>query len=292
MNEKDWLILQTLHKEKKISKTADRLYMSQPALTYRLKQIEEEYGITLMHRGKKGVEFTSQGEVLIQHVKEMAQKTRNIKELLLSLDDEDKGILHLGVARALALHSLPDIVKEFRHNYPKIDLTINTGLNLALIEAVYKQDYHVGIVRGKYHWPYEEKVLTKENISILSNRKIKLSDLPQMPRIDFETEPTLTMTLDRWWKENFTVPPLVPMKVENAEIAKRMALSGLGYTIVPSLVFEKNDTSYRINLAHDNGEPILLTTSIIYRKESLKIPVVKKFIDFVINYYGLLENKQ
>ena len=58
MEERDWQIIKTLYEQKNITKTARVLYMSQPTLTARIKQIEESLGTKLLYRGNKGITFT------------------------------------------------------------------------------------------------------------------------------------------------------------------------------------------------------------------------------------------
>lgn len=64
MDEKDWLILKTLHEKKSITKTAETVFMSQPALSTRLQHIESRFNTVIVMRGKKGVQFTPEGEYL------------------------------------------------------------------------------------------------------------------------------------------------------------------------------------------------------------------------------------
>ena len=61
MDEKDWLILKTLYEQSSITKTAATLFISQPALSNRLQQIEDRFGTQIVVRTKKGVQFTPEG---------------------------------------------------------------------------------------------------------------------------------------------------------------------------------------------------------------------------------------
>ena len=80
MEDWDWRILQVLHEQKNITKTAQALFMSQPALTARLQHIEKEFGIKIVVRTSKGVQFTPQGEYLARSSEEVLQKIRDIRE--------------------------------------------------------------------------------------------------------------------------------------------------------------------------------------------------------------------
>lgn len=63
MEYRDWHILQTLFREQNITKTAEALYISQPALTKRLRQIEKDFGVQIVQRGSRGVQFTPKANI-------------------------------------------------------------------------------------------------------------------------------------------------------------------------------------------------------------------------------------
>ncbi|MFD0587188.1 LysR family transcriptional regulator [Paenibacillus sp. GCM10027627] len=281
MEDKDWTLLEVLFEEKNITRAAERLYTSQPALTYRLQQIEKEFGVTLMYRGRRGVEFTEQGEYLVQYAKEMQVRLKSMKELLWNLGGTVQGTLRIGTARAIALYRLPAWLKAFTEQYPLVDFTVQTGLNPEIIASVHKQDVHIGIVRGDHHWPEEKIVLEQENICILANREIDLDDLPSLPRILYQTDPALIMTIDTWWKERYGKPPTIFMSVDNMEIAKRMIMNGLGYAIVPNILIEEGDELYSQRLIDRSGKPVLWTTWMFYRKAFLELSAVRSFVRFL-----------
>lgn len=285
MDEKDWTILQLLAQEKNITKTADRMFISQPSLTYRLQQIEKEFGITLLYRGRRGVEFTEQGARLVEYANEMMLKLANIKDELRNMEGKIQGTLRLGVARGVALYKLPGILRRFLDHYPLVDFTVKTGLNPDLIASVFKQEVQIGIVRGEHHWSEEKVIIDQEPIYVISKSPIALDSLPNQPRITYHTDPALIMVIDNWWKSNYSAPPLVSMDVDTMEIAKRMVQSGLGYAIVPSIVMEKGDELEQIPLKDEAGELILWRTWMLYRKEFMDLATVKVFVKFIKERY-------
>lgn len=285
MDEKDWITLQLLAQEKNITKTADRMFISQPSLTYRLQQIEKEFGITLLYRGRRGVEFTEQGSRLVEYAKEMLVQLANIKEELRSMEGKVQGTIRLGVSRAIALYKLPDLLKQFLELYPLVDFTVKDGLNVDLITSVFQQEVQIGIVRGDHPWSGAKQVINQETIGVISSHPVKLDSLVEQPRITYNTDPALIMVIDNWWKSNYSKPPLVTMHVETMEIAKRMVQRGLGYAIMPSIVMGKEEELKQIPLRDLNGEPILWTTWVLYRQEFMELATVKAFVDFIREHY-------
>ena len=70
MDDKDFLLIKTLYEEQNITHTAKKLFISQPAISDRLKRLEAEFGCQLFIRQPRGILFTSQGEMLVQYVNE------------------------------------------------------------------------------------------------------------------------------------------------------------------------------------------------------------------------------
>ncbi|WP_052363954.1 LysR family transcriptional regulator [Geomicrobium sp. JCM 19037] len=95
MNEKDWILLQTLYEVKSITKTAEMLYISQPAITYRLSSIEREFGIEIAKRSNKGLKFTSEGEYLVHYFEKMSRELEKTKDWLLNMGKKIQGNLRL-----------------------------------------------------------------------------------------------------------------------------------------------------------------------------------------------------
>ncbi|WP_050182126.1 LysR family transcriptional regulator [Domibacillus robiginosus] len=284
MGTKDWIILQTVYEEKNITRAAERLYIAQPTLTYRLQQIEKEFDIKLFYRGRKGVDFTEEGELLVRHAVAMLKEQQKIEEQLWNRGNEVKGTLRLSVSRTFAFYRLPQLLKAFNEKFPKVEFHVTTGVNSDVIQTVYKQEAHVGIVRGNHNWPNKSLTISEESICILSSQKISLEDLPSMRRVIYQTDPALDMIIDNWWKDHFSTPSISHMDVDNVEIAKRMVLNNLGYCISPSIVLEKNDQLQKVVLMDKNGSPILWETRVLYREELLELTMVKEFIDFVQTY--------
>ncbi|WGU92023.1 LysR family transcriptional regulator [Paenibacillus dendritiformis] len=281
MEDKDWIILETLHHEQNITKAAEKLYISQPALTYRIQQLEKEFGVKIVNRGRRGIQFTPQGEHLVKYAKDMRLHLRQTKEFLRNMDNKVTGILRLGVASNIATYILPSILKQFLEQYPDVEVRVMTDWSSNLVHSVYSQHVHIGMLRGDYDWPDEKHLMMEENICIVSKHEIHLQDLPSLPRINYKTEPSLQNTIDLWWKERYSLPPNIAMEVDKMETGKEMVLNGLGYAILPTIVLGGQEDLYKINLTSKHGEPWKRKSWMIYRKESLNLTLIKEFVDFM-----------
>lgn len=285
LDERDWMVLQTLYIEKNITKAAQQLYISQPALTNRLQQLEKEFGVKIVNRGRRGVQFTPQGEYLAKSAHEMLLNIQKIKENVLNMEDNITGTLRLGVSTFFTDYMLPNLLKLFKEQYPHIEFKVTTGFSSHISHLIYNQDVHIGIVKGDFSWNDQKHVLFEETICIASKEKIDIHNLPHLPRIDYHTDPLLKSSIDNWWTEHFSQPPLVSIEVDKADTCKKMVANGLGYAILPSMILNDVNDIYKTDITNKDGKPIVRRTWMYYHKESIKLNIVKAFVEFMENEF-------
>ena len=283
MNDRDWEILKVLHEKQNLTQAAKALYISQPALTFRLQQIEESFGIKVAHRGRRGVEFTAQGEHLVRYAKEMILQLRNTKEQIWNMENSVTGILRLGVTGTFACYRLPALLSQFISRYPNVEFNVTTGWSSEVVELLYKHEVHIGVIRGDHDWPEQKQLIMEEPLYIVSKNRIELDQLPTLPRIDYKTDPSLKSTIDNWWIENFSHSPMISMQVDRIETCKELVYNGLGYAIMPGLTLKDKSNIFTIDLMSKDRVPIRRNTWLIYRKESLNLTLIKTFVEFLSN---------
>ncbi|MDR0136724.1 LysR family transcriptional regulator [Metabacillus idriensis] len=281
MDERDWLVLQTLYREKNITKAAQHLYISQPALTNRLQQLEKEFSVTIVHRGRRGVQFTPQGEYLAKCAHDMLSAIQKIKENVLNMEDNAVGTLRLGVSNFFTDYKLPNLLKLFKEQYPNVEFKVTTAFSSEIAHLIYSGDVHIGFVRGDYSWKGQKRPLFEETLCIASKSEIDISKLPDLPRIDYHTDPLLKTAVDYWWSEHFTQPPLISIEVDKADTCKKMVVNGLGYAILPSMILSDVDDLHKIVIETAEGKPIMRKTWMFFHEESLQLNIVKAFVDFI-----------
>lgn len=284
MNERDWNLLTILYDEGTITKAAKKLYISQPALTYRIKQIEKEFNSFIINRGKKGVIFTNEGEYLVDYARTMIKYLRRTKDELINMKDDVRGTLRLGVSSNLALYQLPVLLEGFLKNYPKVEISLTTGWSSKIHDLLLKEDIHIAILRGEHSWSGKQIVLNEETLCVASNEKIDTNYLPKLNLIKYQTDFHLKNTFDEWWQNSFNIPPKVSMEVDRIETCKELVKKGLGYAFFPSICLKESDNLYTVDLDFD-GERILRKTWLLYRDELLELNVIKAFVEYAKTFY-------
>lgn len=286
MDDKDWRILKMIAEERNITKAAARLFISQPALTYRLKNIEEEFGTQIVTRVPSGVVFTPQGDFLLSYVSEMLLRYDAAKEQIRNMADKVQGALRMGSSGVFAHYNLPKILKGFLALYPEVDISVKAGLSHEFIHMLESQEIAIAIVRGEHDWEGERFLLAEEPICLVSKDEIELSELLDKPHIRCQTDPSLNKMIDEWWRKNFNAPPHTTMELGTVDTARQMVLHGLGWAILPSIGLPKSDTLFAKALTWPDGTPLIRNTWVYCSNGARELQTVRAFLSYLENGLG------
>lgn len=281
MDEKDWNAMRIVYEEKNISRAAERLYISQPALTYRLKNLEKEFGTTLFYKVKGGIEFTPEGAHLVEYSEEMLKKLQKTKDNMLNMNNEVRGTLRLGVSSNFAQYKLPGILKKFSTIYPNVQFNVNTGWSTDIMKLLDSSSVQLGILRGNYDWSGMKTLLHEERLCLISKTEINMENLPKLPMINYKTDSSLKNLMNGWWHDRYTEPPFIVMETDRQETCKEMVKNDLGIAILPEICLQPSDNLFTQDLSYKNGKPVFRNTWLMYNQDSLKLTTVKKFINYL-----------
>lgn len=281
MDQKDWLLVKTLFEQKNITRTAELLFVSQPSLSYRLKNLEEEFGVSLFFKTKNGIEFTPEGEFLFHYSEAMLNQLQEVKDLMSNMEGQVAGVLRIGVSSNFAQYVLPELLKVFSKKYPNVRFNVQTGLTSEVIHMLDESSVHVGIVRNDQGWAGEKHLLKKEPIHLISKRQIDIINLPELPLIRYKTDQSLKEDISAWWSDQFSQPANVAMEVDRLETCKAMVKNDFGFAIVPEICLKEDDNLYHQELYFADGTPFTRDTWLIYNSSSVNLSVVKHFVDFL-----------
>lgn len=120
--------------EGNITKAAEKLYVSQPAITKSIKQLEKNLGGTLFIRTKKGVKLTEEGNVLYLYVKNILEEFKNAQNKFNSLINLEEGKIRIGASATVAKHFLMPYIEKFHILYPNIEISIVNELTVNLVK--------------------------------------------------------------------------------------------------------------------------------------------------------------
>ena len=180
-------------KNKSITKTANDLMISQPAISKTIKILVEQIGCSLYTRNKSGVFLTEEGKVLFNEIKNAIEIIDNAEHKINEMSNLECGILNIGISNTLTKQFLMPYIKEFNSRYPKVKLKIHTEPTYELIKKARNGLVDFIILNLPYNIPED---FEKENLKVihdcfvasnsfneLKNKTISLNDLNNYPLI-------------------------------------------------------------------------------------------------------------
>ncbi len=282
MNEKDWELLAALAEEKSLTRAAQRLYITQPAATRRIQQLETELGCPLLVRSRSGIELTTEGEETANYA---AAQLLRLEELHRSLDNsgaEVRGTVRLACANAYARSCLPGLLKKFSALYSRVDLRVVTGHSSLTARRLISGEVQAAIVRGSFDWTDERLALGADPYYYVAHSEpVDLDRLPEMAQIRIATDAPLQAELDRWWTERYRCPPRVSTIVDRSDICIEMVRQGLGYSILSGLYLQSCPDLYRERIVFGGGRLLRRDTCAYCRASTLQIRAVRAFWEFL-----------
>ncbi len=287
MDIRSCIIIKTIAEEKNITKAANKLFISQPSLTYTLKSIEEEFGATLFFRTPRGMELTIAGKALLKFANDSIIQYNDTIQKIKKIIDSDNNNLSIGVFSMYAHDEFQSILQEFLSKYPNVNIMLRTGVNNNIIQLLLNQEIDVAIIVNYDITNFDCYKLTDGKGYIAYNKHINISDLDKIPRVLYMPKSSnIQNHLDNWWSKNFTKSYNVSIGVDDFQLLYSMVKKGYGWASICNVnkAFLPKDLYF---LPIENASiqvtyPICVTMN----NSSTNLEYAKLFKNFIIKYYS------
>lgn len=277
-------IIKVLAEERNMRKAAERLFLTQPALSQRLQSIEKEWGTQLFLRSQRGLTPTPAGELVIQYANEQIARREEVFETIQALNSKVHGTLKIACASIVGQNWLPKVLKDFVTFYPDTKISLMTGWSSEIVKALYEGEAHIGIVRGQADWKGKKIHLFRDMMYLVDKEIQALDDLhtTDRPFIQFKSDSDYYQEILQWWQRHFKQNPRHQIIVDQIETCKQMALNGIGFAILPSITLNGSEEVNKLPLLHsDNDLGLTRDTWLIGYESAFELRQVQAFVDVV-----------
>ena len=280
----DFLIIKILAEEQNMRKAAERLFLSQPALSLRLQTIEKDWNAKLFLRSQKGLNHTPAGELVIEFANNMLQQKEEVLENIQSLTSKVHGTLKIACASIVGQNWLPKVLKDFVQTYPEAKISLLTGWSSEIVKSLYDGEAHIGIVRGQTDWKGTKTHLFRDTLYLVDKEMTSIDDVltTEKPFIQFKSDSNYYQEIQQWWQKHFSTNPKRQIIVDQIETCKQMALNGIGYAILPSITLNGHEDVHKIPLTNQEEQfELTRDTWLIGYDAAFELPQVDAFVNIV-----------
>ena len=281
MKIEDYELLLQLYKIGTVRKTAKAIMISQPAVSQRLKYIEEYFGEQIFIRTAKKLEPTPSGEMILAHAAKVIEQEMDIKNELALSSEEVRGTLSIACSSVISQQYMPGILSKFTKMYPLVSIELVTGLSEHLKHEL--NNYHVTILRGEKDVENESHLLLEDPLYIFDVEPFVTEEVKERPLISFKSDDSLQELTDHWlFYHQKEIKPKQVISVDQIETCKQFMKEGLGMAVLPWSVSKSLTKEYpHLPLVLD-GEPVTRDTWLCYRADTRKLPQVNSFIELLM----------
>lgn len=287
MDYKDCLMLKTLSEENSLSRAAEKLFTSQPALSYRISTLEQAFGVKILFRSHRGVRFTPQGNYIKNHALETIKSYEKLKLQLQQTDHFVSGNIKIGFSSVVAKYKMAKIIKGYQieHQHINIDIEIaSSTLKLPLMLKEGKID--LAIVRGNQKLCYPEYLLSEEPMCIAFHKPIEIKQLHQYPYLEYEAADITgsQQSKRKWCQETLGAPPSKIMQVDSLDACMQMASCAMGWCIVPQIHLQSYHL-FSLPVQWADGSTMYWKTRLIYHPEISNNNIFQDFLHYILKKY-------
>jgi DNA-binding transcriptional LysR family regulator len=284
-------VFYTVAKQLSFTKAAELLYMTQPAVTFQVKQLEEHFNTRLFERSHSKITLTPAGELALQYAEKILALTREMETRMGELTGQVSGTLMVGASTTIAEYMLPRLLGEFKNRYPQVHCRLTVANSETIESKVADHTLDMGLIEAPSHHPQlEAEVVADDELvaicapghPIAQLAAVTPQQLAELPYVSREDGSGTREVVDAYFRANGVQPEdlHIVMELGSREAIKGAVEAGLGIAIVSRATISK-ETKLGDLVAVPLDPPLHRPLSMVYAREKFRSRLLQTFLDYV-----------
>lgn len=272
-----------------VSRAAEQLFITQPAVSKQIKALEDELGERLFDRLGKKVFLTRAGQVLYSHAEKILRSVSDAKTAVRDMAEECSGELVIGTSDHISLHRLPGVLKSFITAFPKVDLKLRCHRSETILEMVNRNAVDLGIITlpdlpnnliSKTIWIDPMSLVFSCGHPLEKLSSVKLRDVAPYGMILPESDTTTRKTINLAFSKK-RLTPNVAMEVAYIETIKGLVKAGMGISILPDKAVEEEVEAGVLVRTQLSDAAFTRNLGVAYLREKFLSRPAREFLNFL-----------
>ncbi len=265
------------------TKAAKLLNYSQSGISRMINDLEKEWGISLLERGRSGVRLTSDGMKLLPCAKNVCREYQKLQIQVDELNGLQSGLIRIGTFSSVATHWLPNVIKEFQKDYPNIEYELLLGDYTEIESWILEGRVDCGFLRLPTIPELETIFLEQDKLLVVLPEEHSLADCEYFPVKALADSPFLLLGKDENSEaseifKRCGISPEIHFTTWDDYAIMSMVESGLGISILPGLILRR--IPYRI-VAKEMEVPAYRKIGVALKDKKSASMAVKRFLDYI-----------
>jgi len=282
-------IFEAVAKHRNYTQAAKALFLTQPAVSMQIKQLEKQAGLALFERSGKQTRITEAGKELLHYSHIIHQQLEEAGQVLDELRGAKRGQLHLTMA-STANYFAPRLIAGFQHKYPGAQVTLDVTNRTGLLRALDENSSDMVIMgqppegHGLTGIPFMDNplvVIASPVHPLAAQRGIALSTIANESFIVRERNSGTRMAIERFFNRH-NIELMASMEMNRSEAVKQAVMAELGLGILSLHTLEMELALNRLTVLDVQGFPIMRQWFIVHRNGKRFAAIPEAFRDFVL----------
>jgi len=265
------------------TRAAEALSYSQSGISRMIGDLEQEWNVTLLERGRAGVRLTSDGIKLLPHIRKVCEEHQKLQTQVDELNGLQSGLIRIGTFSSVATHWLPNIIREFQKDYPNIDYELLLGDYSEIETWILEGRVDCGFLRLPAHPALETIFLEEDKLLVVLPEDHPLAGCAKFPVEALCNDPF--MMLEKGGKNDISgifrrshLTPRIHFTTWDDYAIMSMVESGLGISILPQLILKR--APYRI-VTKELDVPASRDIGLALREQRSASQAVRRFLEYL-----------
>ena len=284
-------IFESVAKHQSYTHASKALFLTQPAVSMQIKQLEELIGLPLFERLGKQIKLTDAGHELLQYAESIRQQLDEAQLVMQELKGLKRGKLHLTMA-STANYFAPQLIAAFKHEFPAVDITLDVSNRAGLVHAVEHNLTDMAIMgqppKGHHLTgiPFMDNplvVIASPSHNLVQQKAIPLNTLANEPFIVREPDSGTRIAVERFFARH-QLNLIAGMEMNRSEAIKQAVMAELGLGIVSLHTIEMELALKRLAVLDVEDFPIMRQWHIVHRTGKRFAAIPDAFKNFVLEH--------
>ncbi len=283
-------VFYTVAKQLSFTKAAELLFMTQPAVTFQVKQLEEHFNTRLFERSHSKITLTPAGRLAMEYAERILNLTNEMETRLMEMTGDVSGILLIGASTTIAEYMLPRLLGDFKTKFPQVQTRLTVANSETVESKVADHTLDIGLIEAPSHHPHLEAQVCCEDELVaicapghaLAGQVIASPEqLAVQPYISREAGSGTREVVDDFFRRSgFNPDDLnIVMELGSPEAIKGAVEAGLGIAIVSRATILK-ELKLGDLVAVPLKPSLIRPLSLVYAHEKFRSKLLQSFLDF------------
>lgn len=296
MSDRRLKVFHTVARLLSFTKAAEELHMTQPAVTFQVRQLEEYFNTRLFDRTHNKVNLTPAGERVAEFAERIFDLYSEMENSVRDLTGEISGALTIGASTTIAEYMLPALLGEFKARYPDINLRLKVSNSEGIVSMVEHNVIDLGVVESPVsnknlivevcHDDQLVVIAAPDHELVKRGGPVKAGEIVKYPFISREEGSGTREVIMQYLMDENVNPNEMNLSLElgSPEAIKGAVEAGMGITIISRSIIDKElklNTLCEVQL----DPPLSRPFSFVRQRQKFRVTVMEELLDFAQSYF-------